>query len=102
MATISYVKGDVFSAPPGSILVHAYNTQGAWGCGTTLTFRDKYPTQKRDSPDQILAATKNGRAGSPGQKSCNRFNSGKIAVPWADTEAVLKDLNVTMTIYTAH
>jgi ADP-ribose 1''-phosphate phosphatase len=28
-----------------------------------------------------------------------RFNSGKFAVPWEDTEAILKDLGVQMTIY---
>ena len=30
----------------------------------------------------------------------SRFNSGKFAVPWEDTEAVLNELSVEMTIYT--
>lgn len=29
----------------------------------------------------------------------SRFNSGKFAVPWEDTEAILKDFGVHMTIY---
>jgi len=30
----------------------------------------------------------------------SRINSGKFAVPWEDTEAILKDSGVHMTIYT--
>jgi ADP-ribose 1''-phosphate phosphatase len=30
----------------------------------------------------------------------SRFNSGKFGVPWTDTEDVLKELGVGMTIYT--
>lgn len=98
MGTISHVKGDIFSAPAGSILVHACNTQGSWGSGIALAFREKYPAQyekyrahckehgqtlvgscllipgdthdiaclftsqaygrRKDSPDQIVAATR--------------------------------------------
>ena len=30
----------------------------------------------------------------------SRINSGQFAVPWEDTEAILKDLGVHMTVYT--
>jgi len=40
---LSYTKGDLFSAPPNSILVHACNTVGTWGAGIALAFREKYP-----------------------------------------------------------
>jgi hypothetical protein len=30
----------------------------------------------------------------------SRINSGKFDVPWEDTEAILKDLGVHMTVYT--
>lgn len=29
----------------------------------------------------------------------SRFNSGKFAVPWGDTEQVLKELGVAMIVY---
>jgi ADP-ribose 1''-phosphate phosphatase len=45
MAKLTYVTGDLFTAPRHSILVHACNTVGSWGGGIALVFRDKYPTQ---------------------------------------------------------
>ena len=38
-----YITGDLFSAPPGSILVHACNTKGAWGNGIAAAFKKRYP-----------------------------------------------------------
>ncbi|TFK20614.1 hypothetical protein FA15DRAFT_646846 [Coprinopsis marcescibilis] len=45
MTTISYVTGDLFSAPEGSILVQACNTKGAWGAGIALAFRERFPEE---------------------------------------------------------
>lgn len=41
---ISYVKGDLFSAPRGSILAHACNVYGVWGGGIALAFKAKFPS----------------------------------------------------------
>lgn len=35
--------GDLFSAPPASVLIHSCNCIGAWGGGIATTFKDKYP-----------------------------------------------------------
>lgn len=43
-SNLIYVTGDLFSAPPGSILVHACNTQGSWGAGIAAAFRTKFPS----------------------------------------------------------
>lgn len=40
---VTYITGDLFSAPPNSILIHACNTVGSWGAGIALAFRAKYP-----------------------------------------------------------
>lgn len=45
MSELVYLTGDLFTAPEGSILVHACNTVGSWGGGIALVFRDKYPVQ---------------------------------------------------------
>ena len=42
---ITYTTGDLFTAPEGTVLVHACNTVGSWGAGIALAFRDKYPAQ---------------------------------------------------------
>ncbi|KAF9485905.1 hypothetical protein BDN70DRAFT_870849 [Pholiota conissans] len=149
--TLSYITGDLFSAPPNSILVHACNTQGSWGAGIALTFKRKYPAhfaqykahckehgrdlvgtclvlpprdgdatgheiaclftsqaygKRKDTAEDILAATRSALEDLMMQNiegkalhAC-RFNSGKFAVPWEETEAVLTTLGVSMTIYT--
>ncbi|KAH9480582.1 ADP-ribose 1''-phosphate phosphatase [Psilocybe cubensis] len=144
--TISHIKASLFSAPAGTILVHACNTHGAWGSGIALAFRDIYPAaygvyrahcqahgeslvgtcllipgddahdiaclftsraygRRKDAPAQILAATRAAvmdllekNVSNKPLHAC-RFNSGKFGVPWQETEAVLKDLKVTMTVY---
>jgi ADP-ribose 1''-phosphate phosphatase len=35
--------GDMFSAPPSTLLIHACNTQGHWGAGIALAFKTRYP-----------------------------------------------------------
>lgn len=35
--------GSLFDAPPGTLLLHACNTQGSWGAGIALAFKQQYP-----------------------------------------------------------
>ena len=41
------VTGNLFDADKGSLLVHACNTEGAWGAGIAATFCRLYPTYYR-------------------------------------------------------
>ncbi|KAI4522261.1 hypothetical protein K525DRAFT_176667, partial [Schizophyllum commune Loenen D] len=144
-----YITGDIFSAPQGSILVHACNTKGAWGSGIAAAFKNRYPRafevykehckesgasalgtclripdvdgkgheiaclftskaygKRKDAPEEILEATRAALGdlienNADGQElhGC-KFNSGRFAVPWKDTEGVLKEMGIPMTIYT--
>jgi len=40
---LTYHKGDIFDAPPNTLLIHACNTQGHWGAGIAKAFKDRYP-----------------------------------------------------------
>ncbi|KAJ7598744.1 hypothetical protein C8J56DRAFT_914868 [Mycena floridula] len=40
---ITYIGGDLFEAPVGSILIHACNTAGSWGGGIAVAFLERYP-----------------------------------------------------------
>lgn len=40
---ITEIKGSLFDAPKGALLVHACNTQGAWGAGIAADFARLYP-----------------------------------------------------------
>lgn len=40
---IKYVEASLFTAPPGSILLHACNTQGQWSGGIAASFKAQYP-----------------------------------------------------------
>ncbi|KAH7063010.1 hypothetical protein BKA62DRAFT_666531 [Auriculariales sp. MPI-PUGE-AT-0066] len=42
-AVVGHIQGDLFTAPAGSILVHACNTQGSWGGGIAVAFRQRFP-----------------------------------------------------------
>jgi ADP-ribose 1''-phosphate phosphatase len=44
---ITYVKGDLFSAPKGSILIHSCNCQGVWGSGIAKQFAERFPEAKK-------------------------------------------------------
>lgn len=44
MSEIKYVKGSLFDAPKGTILVHACNAQGVWGSGIAKEFKERFPT----------------------------------------------------------
>ncbi|KAL0577157.1 ADP-ribose 1''-phosphate phosphatase [Marasmius crinis-equi] len=147
MSLITHITGDLFTAPAGSILVHACNTVGSWGGGIAVTFKQHFPSQfetykahceahegrsligtcllipgdvhdvaclftsraygkRKDKPDEILDATRKAvldlvkqNEGNKELHAC-RFNSGKFGVPWEDTEKILQELGVRMTIYT--
>lgn len=43
MSNVKIIKGDLFSASEGSILVHACNTQGVWGSGIAAQFANEFP-----------------------------------------------------------
>jgi ADP-ribose 1''-phosphate phosphatase len=43
MSNVTIVKGDLFTAPKGSIICHACNTYGAWGAGIAKQFANRYP-----------------------------------------------------------
>lgn len=48
---MQYIKGDLFSAPKGSILCHSCNAQGVWGGGIAATFKEKFPEAYREYKD---------------------------------------------------
>lgn len=43
MANVLNVKGSLFDAPVGSILVHACNARGVWGTGIAVEFKKRFP-----------------------------------------------------------
>lgn len=43
MSNITYVKGDLFTAPKGSILIHSANCVGLWGSGIAKQFALNFP-----------------------------------------------------------
>ncbi|KAK6538105.1 ADP-ribose 1''-phosphate phosphatase [Orbilia ellipsospora] len=59
--------GDIFSAPAGSVLIHACNCVGSWGAGIALAFKQKYPaayqvyhnhcTTAHSDPSSLLGTT---------------------------------------------
>jgi ADP-ribose 1''-phosphate phosphatase len=40
---ITHHTGDIFSAPPDTLLIHACNTRGVWGAGIAKAFKISYP-----------------------------------------------------------
>lgn len=40
---LTYIKGSLFDAPKGSLIVHACNCRGVWGAGIALEFHKRYP-----------------------------------------------------------
>lgn len=40
---LTYHVGDIFTAPPRTLLIHACNTQGHWGAGIAKAFKTIYP-----------------------------------------------------------
>jgi ADP-ribose 1''-phosphate phosphatase len=41
--SVTYVKGDLFNAPKGSVLAHACNCEGVWGAGIAVEFKRRFP-----------------------------------------------------------
>ena len=40
---LTHHTGNIFAAPPHTLLIHACNTQGAWGSGIAKAFKVEYP-----------------------------------------------------------
>lgn len=53
---LTYEKRDVFSAPPGSILVHACNCRGVWGSGVAAGFKSRFLSAYRAYQAACLCA----------------------------------------------
>ena len=43
MSNITTVKGNLFDAPKGSIIIHACNCRGVWGSGIAAEFARRFP-----------------------------------------------------------
>jgi ADP-ribose 1''-phosphate phosphatase len=43
MGKVTTIKGDLFDAPKGSIIIHACNTKGVWGSGIAKAFAQRFP-----------------------------------------------------------
>lgn len=43
MSNVTTIKGDLFTAPEGSILLHACNCKGVWGSGIAAAFAKRFP-----------------------------------------------------------
>ncbi|KAK1230835.1 ADP-ribose 1''-phosphate phosphatase [Marasmius sp. AFHP31] len=88
----------------GTCLVLRGGTEGAHD--VACLFTSKAYGKRTDTPDEILDATRKAvldlvrqNEGNKDLHAC-RFNSGKFSVPWEDTEQILQELGVKMTIYT--
>lgn len=43
MGNVITIKGSLFDAPKGSIIIHACNTKGVWGSGIAKEFAKRFP-----------------------------------------------------------
>ena len=43
MSKITTIKGNLFDAPKGSIIIHACNCRGVWGSGIAKEFAKRFP-----------------------------------------------------------
>lgn len=48
MSKITTIQGDLFTAPKGSIIVHACNTKGVWGSGIAKAFASRFPKAREE------------------------------------------------------
>jgi ADP-ribose 1''-phosphate phosphatase len=46
MGKVTTIKGNLFDAPKGSIIIHACNTKGVWGSGIAKAFASKFPNAR--------------------------------------------------------
>ena len=56
---VTEIKGNLFDAEKGSLLVHACNTEGAWGAGIAATFARLYPSYYKTYEAHCHARGKN-------------------------------------------
>ncbi|KAI7315257.1 hypothetical protein KC315_g11141 [Hortaea werneckii] len=50
-------KGDIFSAPPNTLLIHACNCEGSWGAGIAKAFKSHYPSAYQIYHDHCISHT---------------------------------------------
>lgn len=43
MGSVTTIKGSLFDAPKGTIIIHACNTKGSWGAGIAREFARRFP-----------------------------------------------------------
>lgn len=62
--TVTERTGDLFSAPSGTLLVHACNCEGSWGKGIAEQFRTRYPSAFRTYQSHCRSRDRRQLAGS--------------------------------------
>ncbi|KAI7129428.1 hypothetical protein KC316_g16574 [Hortaea werneckii] len=50
-------KGDIFSTPPNTLLIHACNCEGSWGAGIAKAFKSHYPSAYQIYHDHCISHT---------------------------------------------
>lgn len=99
-----YVKGDLFKAPYGEVLLHSCNTMARWGAGIAVEFRKRYP-EAHILYQQTCASKGSSLLGTSQLTSCNGHLIANLFVSkgygWAkdsreeilfNTASALKDL----------
>jgi len=54
MPKIKTIKGDLFKAPKGSIIIHACNCKGVWGSGIAKQFAKKFPKAREQYTKECM------------------------------------------------
>lgn len=74
MGKVTTIKGNLFTAPEGSILLHACNTKGIWGAGIAKEFSKRFPNSWRVCKAKCVTE------GSALRGTCLLVPSGKYVV----------------------
>ncbi|KAF4549343.1 Macro domain-containing protein [Elsinoe fawcettii] len=64
--TITEKTGDLFSAPPNTVLIHACNCRGYWGKGIAAAFKKRYPKADKLSTEHCAKVNKVNKDDLPG------------------------------------
>ncbi|KAF2164971.1 hypothetical protein M409DRAFT_31335, partial [Zasmidium cellare ATCC 36951] len=65
--------GDIFAAPPRTLLIHACNTEGSWGAGIAKAFKEHYPSAYETYHDHCL-------------KHGSKLHSTALLIPPSETD----------------
>ncbi len=74
MSNVTTIKGSLFDAPKGSIIVHACNTKGVWGSGIAAVFAKRFPVARN------IYATHCQRYGSKLIGTCFLIDAGDYTI----------------------